>query len=193
MAMTFSSQRWTSGARRLALAALLAGTACAAARAEPVDAVPLDRPGTRMDEPFTPPADPTPPATAPQADIGGTTFLEASAPNLGASPLAAPEPAIARIRFDADGTALSDMAKATLDAFADEFKRRGGRVALKAYAGNLGDTGINARRMSLKRVLAVREYLLARGIAAERLEVRALGGAHDSGPLDRVDITRPGG
>jgi len=37
-------------------------------------------------------------------------------------------------------------------------------------------------------VLAVREVLLAQGIAAERLDVRALGGARDSGAPDRVDI-----
>ena len=42
--------------------------------------------------------------------------------------------------------------------------------------------------MSLSRALAVRSYLIEQGIRSTRIDVRALGLAGDSGPLDRVDV-----
>lgn len=176
-----------------ALIALLAGIAGRAAAA-PVDAMPLERPGTRMLESPVPPPMPQdvsiePPAAKPALPAVG----QPDAPKLGATPLRAPEPALARVGFAPDDANLSGAALGELGAFATEFKRHAGRVTLKAYAGAVADTSTNARRLSLKRVLAVREYLLQQGVAPERLEVRALGGARDSGPPDRVDITRVGG
>ena len=185
--MAFSSRRRTSGACIAALGAILASAALDGARAEPVDAVPLDRPGTRMIEATpAPSAPPEPMMTEARPD-------EPATPMLGAAPLRAPEPALARIRFEPEEVTLSQTALAHLKSFAGELKRHAGRVALKAYAGAVGDTSTTARRLSLKRVLAVREVLLEEGIEAERLQVRALAGVRDAGPLDRVDITRPGG
>lgn len=101
--------------------------------------------------------------------------------------------AILRVIF-ADGDAvLSDKAVSDLNAFAYSFKERGGRVALKGYAGAPGDSSSNMRRLSLKRVLAVRDALLAHGISADRFDVRALGGVQDSGKQNRVDIVKSGG
>lgn len=164
------------------------------AAAAPLDAMPLERPGTHMLESPVPPPMPQdvsiePPAAKPVLPAAG----QADAPKLGGTPLRAPEPALARLGFAPDDANLSGTALGELNAFAAEFKRHAGRVTLKAYAGAVADTSTNARRLSLKRVLAVREYLLQQGVAPERLEVRALGGARDSGPLDRVDITRVGG
>ena len=62
----------------------------------------------------------------------------------------------------------------------------GSRVQLIAYGG--GDKGSDARRLSLKRALAIRQVLIDDGVPSERIDVRAMGGADDGGPADRVDV-----
>lgn len=62
------------------------------------------------------------------------------------------------------------------------------RVELQAFGGNKGDKGSDARRLSLKRALAIRQVLIDDGVSPDRIDVRAMGGADDSGPADRVDV-----
>ena len=62
------------------------------------------------------------------------------------------------------------------------------RIQIQAYGGNRGDKGSDARRLSLKRALAIRQVLIDDGVPAERIDVRAMGGADDKGPADRVDV-----
>ncbi len=62
------------------------------------------------------------------------------------------------------------------------------RVQLLAYGGNRGDKGSDARRLSLKRALAIRQALIDDGVSADRIDVRAMGGVDDKGPADRVDV-----
>ena len=62
------------------------------------------------------------------------------------------------------------------------------RIQIQAYGGNRGDKGSDARRLSLKRALAVRQVLIDDGVPAERIDVRAMGGVDDTGPADRVDV-----
>lgn len=191
-------QRWAAA---LAIACSLGAGLAEGARAEddtPIDAVPLIRPQmpsrglAPSEEPLPAPETSTPapaeemPQAAEPAPMAGETATGVAAA------LPAPEAALLRIRFEPDDATLSQQMQAAIQAFATNFKARGGRVALKAYAGKAGDTSSNARRLSLKRVLAVREQLLAQGIAAERLQVRALGGVRDAGPADRVDIVKSG-
>jgi len=64
----------------------------------------------------------------------------------------------------------------------------GSRVQLIAYGGDKGDKGSDARRLSLKRALAIRQVLIDDGVPSERIDVRAMGGADDGGPSDRVDV-----
>jgi outer membrane protein OmpA-like peptidoglycan-associated protein len=64
----------------------------------------------------------------------------------------------------------------------------GSRVQLLAYGGDKGDKGSDARRISLKRALAIRQVLIDDGVPSERIDVRAMGGADDGGPADRVDV-----
>jgi outer membrane protein OmpA-like peptidoglycan-associated protein len=64
----------------------------------------------------------------------------------------------------------------------------GSRIQLLAYGGDKGDKGSDARRLSLKRALAIRQVLIDDGVPAERIDVRAMGGADDGGPADRVDV-----
>lgn len=182
--------------RRTVMAAMAASLAASLpAQADdngPVDAVPLVRPSGMSPRAATMPDDqPTAPDTSgvPDTPLSATTADDFK---LGATPLPAPEAALERISFDIDEVTLGDAAEARLKSFADRFRSQSGRVMLRAYAGAIGDVTMNARRTSLKRALAVREFLLAQGIDAERLDVQALGGAHDAGPRDRVDIIQAG-
>jgi outer membrane protein OmpA-like peptidoglycan-associated protein len=62
------------------------------------------------------------------------------------------------------------------------------KVQLDAFGGARGDKSSDAHRLSLKRALVIRELLIEDGVPAEKIDVRALGGADDSGPADRVDV-----
>ena len=62
------------------------------------------------------------------------------------------------------------------------------RVELEAFGGAPGDKSSDARRLSLRRALAVRQLLIDSGIPANRIDVRALGSADDHGDADRVDV-----
>ena len=64
----------------------------------------------------------------------------------------------------------------------------GARVELQAFGGTKGDKGSEARRLSLKRALAIRQVLIEDGVSADRIDVRAMGGVDDTGPADRVDV-----
>lgn len=62
------------------------------------------------------------------------------------------------------------------------------RVELQAFGGAKGDKGSDARRLSLKRALAIRQVLIDDGVSPDRIDVRAMGGVDDSGYPDRVDV-----
>ena len=62
------------------------------------------------------------------------------------------------------------------------------RIELQAFGGPKGDKGSDARRLSLKRALSIRQVLIEDGVSADRIDVRAMGGVDDTGPTDRVDV-----
>src|SRR6185312_15471120 len=63
------------------------------------------------------------------------------------------------------------------------------RITLTAYAGlDANSSPREARRLSLARSLAVRDYLTNKGISSARIDVRALGANVPSGDADRVDV-----
>jgi outer membrane protein OmpA-like peptidoglycan-associated protein len=62
------------------------------------------------------------------------------------------------------------------------------RIQLEAYGGARGDKSSDARRLSLKRALAIRQLLIDNGVPSNRIDVRAMGGATDQGEADRVDV-----
>lgn len=89
----------------------------------------------------------------------------------------------------------SDPAQSALSAIkylADDLNKAmdgpNARIQLQAYGGTRGDKGSDARRLSLKRALAIRQVLIDDGVPAERIDVHAAGGADDNGPADRVDV-----
>lgn len=97
------------------------------------------------------------------------------------------------VRF-APGTAdLGGDARSVLDTIVQKLgSRPSERIQLVAYAsapGNGTDDAVEARRTSLARAVAVRAYLIQRGVASTRIDVRALGNrAEGGGSLDRVDL-----
>lgn len=65
---------------------------------------------------------------------------------------------------------------------------RKGRLEILAYADTPDGSVAAARRLSLRRALAVREVLLSQGIQSTRIDVRALGGSEVTGDPDRLDL-----
>ncbi len=97
-----------------------------------------------------------------------------------------------RLLFQAENDALSDDGKQVLDKIADKLKTNDARAQIIAYAAGTSDQSSAARRLSLKRALSVREYLIAKGIRSQRMDLRALGNESGEGPPDRVDIVFDG-
>ena len=93
-----------------------------------------------------------------------------------------------RVGFSGNSTRISAQEKSRLDGFADKIAGSGDRLQLKSFAGASGETASASRRRSLSRALAVRSYLIEKGVRSTRIDVRALGMAADSGPTDRVDV-----
>jgi outer membrane protein OmpA-like peptidoglycan-associated protein len=61
-------------------------------------------------------------------------------------------------------------------------------IQLEAYGGTPGDKSSDARRLALRRALAVRQLLIDDGVPSARIDVRAMGGSEDKGSSDRVDV-----
>lgn len=98
---------------------------------------------------------------------------------------------VGRVRFARSASQLPSTAAAALDAVAEKLLLTTERIRLAAYSGATGDMSSQSRRLSLERARAVREYLVAKGVLFERMDVMPLGGAAD-GQTDRVDILAPG-
>ena len=98
---------------------------------------------------------------------------------------------IGAVRFAGKGVGVLDIDRASLselDAIARRLASDDRRVLLKAFAGAAGEKTFDAHTQALKRGLAVRRYLIAKGVPSTLIDVRAAGGATDGGPLDRVDV-----
>ena len=78
-------------------------------------------------------------------------------------------------------TKLSNLANAMRDT--KEY-----RLQLMAYAGGKGLLTSKVRRISLSRALAVRSFLIEKGIRSTQIDVRALGNKTMEKPVNRVDI-----
>jgi outer membrane protein OmpA-like peptidoglycan-associated protein len=122
-------------------------------------------------------------------------------PGLAAAPLPALKPdrsaeapvsgLLARLDFAPQEMELTQTGQATLAKLAERLKREPeAGVAIVAYAGS-GATARSARRISLGRALAVRSFLIERGIARGRMSVQAFESPAGGGPTERVDILWP--
>lgn len=96
-----------------------------------------------------------------------------------------------RLSFDGGSAALSDVARQELDRLASTMAgSEAQRLQVVAYASSQGNNTSAARRLSLSRALAVRSYLIDKGIRSTRIDVRAMGTPEGAagGPADRVDL-----
>lgn len=94
---------------------------------------------------------------------------------------------LSRVRFTAGKTSIPPRAQPTLDIVVARLLSSRERVKLAAFSGRAGDASSEARRLSLARALAIRSYLVAKGVPVDRVDVLAFGGATD-GVSDRVDV-----
>jgi outer membrane protein OmpA-like peptidoglycan-associated protein len=94
---------------------------------------------------------------------------------------------LSRVRFSKDGSSLSPQAHTALDALAARLLSSRERVKLAAFSGKVGGDSSQARRLSLTRALAIRTYLVSKGVPVERVDVLAFGGP-TQGVTDRVDV-----
>lgn len=160
---------------------------------------------------MAPAASTSPQNPQPQASVPARTMRTASLPPRPDVPKAAAEPAApvretSRTRDEQHaglkkrGAVLFDKGvsnpspsqfqgvKVLADEVSTALESGASRVQLEAYAGTPGDKSSDARRLSLKRALAVRQLFIDSGIPSNRIDVRAMGGAEDKGPDDRVDV-----
>lgn len=127
-----------------------------------------------------------------------TPVVAAAAPGTDGAPLRAAV-ADASLRFPAGSATLTPEAAVQLDRMAARLlSSPSERLELRAYAAPSGHGEGEARRLSLARALAVRSYLLDRGVEMRRLIVYALGSrgleaADEPGRVppgaDRVDMS----
>ena len=94
-----------------------------------------------------------------------------------------------RLLFGEGSVDLSEEARQELETLASYLiHNQEQRVQLLAYARGVDQIGSRARRLSLSRALAVRAFLVEKGVRAARIDVRPLGSEATDGPPDRVDI-----
>lgn len=94
-----------------------------------------------------------------------------------------------RLAFAPEMSKLDAAAIGQLDEIAAGAKTdRALRLKLLAYAGAAGQTASQSRRLSLSRALAVRSYLIDKGVRSVQFEVHARGRKLEGGPPDRVDL-----
>ncbi|NKD84674.1 OmpA family protein [Haematospirillum jordaniae] len=139
----------------------------------------------------------TPPARIEKRDVSPASLKTSKEPSVkvtepGTDPLAF-APAALSLAFEPDEITLPEAAKTHLDTLArDMRKKKKTSAQLMAYARKDPHNPSRARRTSLARALAIRSYLLEKGIPSNRIGVRALGGQAPDGREDRVDILLAG-
>jgi outer membrane protein OmpA-like peptidoglycan-associated protein len=67
------------------------------------------------------------------------------------------------------------------------------RLQVIGYASGDPQNVSAQRRLSLARALAVKNYLVERGMPADRIDVRGLGASSEGGPADRAEVLLIGG
>lgn len=130
--------------------------------------------------PAAPPAPPAPAAAAPARPVPQQQAA--------VQPRTPAAPESSEVRFAAGDANLGDDGKTRLDRLADAMKANAqSRLQLLAYAVEDGSPS-KSRRLSLSRALAVRSYLINKGVQSARIDVRALGDSVPSGDPNRVDL-----
>lgn len=109
------------------------------------------------------------------------------------TPAPASQGGIVTVAFSGGQSELPGDSIPALDTLAQQMANTEDRLQIRAYAASSGsDGGSGARRLALSRALAVRAYLIDRGIRSTRIDVRALGTPTDGSPVDRVEVAPVG-
>ena len=91
--------------------------------------------------------------------------------------------------FPGNSSDLNSESQRKLDAVIAQMKGMiEGRLQVRGYAAGEDGSQSSARRIALSRALAVRSYLMDKGIKPTRVDVKAAGSETDRQPLDRVDL-----
>jgi outer membrane protein OmpA-like peptidoglycan-associated protein len=165
------------------------------ALAAPPAVAAVEAPATQVVQTSAPPArPPAAPVTIVGTPVTDETFpVEITGvavdPNASRAPIdpTAGFSILSRVRFSKEGSSLSPQAHAALDALAARLLSSRERVKLAAFSGKIGRDSSQARRLSLTRALAIRTYLVSKGVPVERVDVLAFGGP-TQGVTDRVDV-----
>jgi outer membrane protein OmpA-like peptidoglycan-associated protein len=98
--------------------------------------------------------------------------------------------AASALKFKPGSTDLGNAPQPVLDAIASRLlANETMRVQIVSHASGGSDDAMEARRVSLARAVAVRAYLIDKGVRSLRIDVRALGNRTDSGPAaDQVEL-----
>ncbi len=106
-----------------------------------------------------------------------------------ARPAASAPEAKLSIPFEEGSAALPDSVLEGLETIVQRLATDSrARLVIHAYAAGTAETASQARRLSLSRALAVRRYLIKKGVRGTRAEIRALGNKTSEAPADRVDL-----
>ena len=97
-----------------------------------------------------------------------------------------PGASLTTIGFPQGGGGLNEAAKAALDRLAADQATKNARLTLRGHSDSEGDDGAN-RIMSRKRAEAVRDYLVRKGLARDRMRVIALGATRPVAPNANPD------
>ena len=126
-----------------------------------------------------------PPDTSERPEPGAALAATHPASFPAAHPVAIPKSDSNAVRFAPGVADLGGDARSVLDAIVQKLgSQPNQRIELVAYAsapGGGADDAIEARRTSLARAVAVRAYLIQRGVAGTRIDVRALGNRVEGG------------
>ncbi|MFP4002508.1 MAG: OmpA family protein [Alphaproteobacteria bacterium] len=92
------------------------------------------------------------------------------------------------ILFEDKQDALTSAAQAQLDRLVKTLRANHAALEIVAYGGARNGKSGAGLRLALRRGMAVRTYLISRGIDQTRISVRPRGGVRDGGPEARADV-----
>lgn len=100
------------------------------------------------------------------------------------------DPDISTISFERGSDQLDKDAVEITEKLSRILKANGNaRITLVAYSDTSGEISPReARRLSLNRALAIRDFMTSKGVPSSRVDVRPMGANVPSGDMDRVDV-----
>ena len=140
----------------------------------------------KTESPAVPPAPITPVAEPAPVVASKPAPPPVVAPSL--SPVSMGKTALS-IAFPKDMSELSDDAKEQLAVLAEKAKQSQATVQVVGYASGNADQSSVAKRVSLSRALAVRAYLIDKGVNRLSIHVQSFGNKVPSGDPDRTDVS----